>query len=120
MNGTPWKPTVKESEGIDAEVRIRVPGQEEEIAPAPEGQERITMRRRFKIKQEDVTEHGPTMGCAGCANAIKRGRVPRPHNEDCRMRFERMFPERGDMRITRLTERLAEDAGTDRGRRRKG
>ena len=71
-----------------------MPGQEEAIAPAPEGQERITMRRRFKIRPEDVIEQGATVGCAGCANAMRRGRLPRPQSEDCRRRFEGILTER--------------------------
>ena len=31
MRGTPWKPVTKEDSGIDAEVRIMIPGVEEAI-----------------------------------------------------------------------------------------
>ena len=84
MHSTPWN--VSGEEIRDEDIKLEVPGQEEEVkdVPAPEEEERG--RRRFYIKTKDIAESGETPGCPGCAAAMGRGRTTR-HTDECITRF---------------------------------
>ena len=106
MRGVPWATGVKQQR--DADVRIDIPGQEEEVRVMPEVDRTDGASRRFHIRIGDIRKHGETRGCTGC-RAMLEGRRGK-HSEECRKRFEEALISSGDMRITRMLERMAEEA----------
>ena len=58
----------------DEDIKIEVPGQEEEVKEVPTAGREDRIQRRFYIKTKDVLEHGPTPGCAGCTGIAESGR----------------------------------------------
>ena len=62
---TPWN--VGKETQRNEDIKIEVPGQEEEVKDVSTADKHDRTQRRFYIKTKDVFEHGPTPGCTGCA-----------------------------------------------------
>ena len=105
---SPWATGEIEEPG-EEEVRLEIQGRGERVQEVPQAEERVTTRRRFRIRHEDVSEHGATMGCLGCRSAVRRGAPARGHTEECRRRFEEIFTRTGDARVRRMVERISEE-----------
>ena len=103
---TPWN--VGKDRMRDEDIKIEIPGQDEEVRAAPEPEDRRMIRRRFQIRTEDVKRMGETPGCPGCKAAMGRG-TNKVHTEVCRSRFEDMLVQARDPRIERWMHRLADE-----------
>ena len=71
MRTTPWN--ADREVPRDEDVKIDIPGQEEEVQQVPQAEDTDRDRRRFHIKVNDVRTDGETPGCPGCAYAMGRG-----------------------------------------------
>ena len=65
------------------------------------------VRRRLRIKKDDLEKFGYTTGCPGC-RAVNRGTTAASHSEECRSRIAAELEKIGDSRLERETERLFE------------
>ena len=72
VTATPWN--VGRDDQRDEDIKIEVPGQEEDVKEVPTADKEDRTQRRFYIKVKDVMEHGPTPECPGCARVIGAGR----------------------------------------------
>ena len=90
------------------DIKINIPGQDEEVRVAPEPEEREVMKRNFQIRVQDVKRRGETPGCPGCRAAMGRG-ANRNHTGVCRKRFEGIMIESGDPRVERWMQRMADE-----------
>ena len=106
VKSTPWN--VGHEVHRDEDIKIDVPGQEEEVNEVPTASNEDRTQRRFYIETKGVFEHGPTPGCTGCAGITESGRKWR-HSDECIRRFSDILAQRGDVRIERWTQKLAEE-----------
>ncbi len=84
------------------------------MIPRPARQVDARIKRRFKIRREDVLEHDSTPGCAGCKAAITGG-IAVNHREECRDRFGQIFLDAEDERISREADRMATEESQPAG-----
>ncbi len=86
--------------------KVRLQVDPSEITGAVRGKDEF-IRRRFRIKKDDLEKYGYTAGCPGC-RAANRGTAAANHTEECRKRIGEELEKVGDERIDRETARLFE------------
>ena len=84
MNGFPWQPR-----GIET----TLPGTPAPGTPAPgtPGVGDGSKKRSVYIPLDRQIKHGSTPGCPGCSSTLEN---PKPHNAECKARFEALYPKR--------------------------
>ena len=103
---TPWN--AGQDHQRDEDIKIEVPGQEEEVRKMPATESRPYKRRNFHITEKDVRKEGRTPGCPGCMALCGMGSDKR-HTPECRTRFEDLMVQNNDPRIERWLIRMAEE-----------
>ena len=104
--GVPWEPYPGAKGGFELRSKVRLPTEYAEFTETVTGKSDF-VRRRFRIKQDDLEKFGYTTGCPGC-RAVNRGTTAANHSEECRSRIAAELEKVGDARLERETERLFE------------
>ena len=102
----PWEPVLGKG-GTEIPVQVHMPTEREEPKPVEEGVEKREIRRRIRIRREDVIKYGYTIGCPGC-QAVSRNAPAQNHTEVCRARIEKIMREEGQERIREADLRISE------------
>ena len=106
IKGSPWEPIPGHLEA-EIPVKVHFPPEAEAPRPVDPGIERPEIRRRMRIRREDIVRLGYTVGCHGCI-AVSRNVPAQNHSEICRERIEKMLREEGNQRLKEADERMAE------------
>jgi hypothetical protein len=104
--GVPWEPYPGAKGGFELKSKVRLPTEHAELTETVTGKSDF-VRRRFRIKKDDLEKFGYTTGCPGC-RAVNRGTTAANHSEECRSRIAAELEKVGDARLERETERLFE------------
>ena len=117
---TPWNTRPSKEEKEDA-----APTREKEDSRAKSDEhawaEKDAVPKKAKITNEDLEEHGFTMGCPGCS-AARRGAKGFAHSNACRLRFEQAWArtakgrtklERESDRVNRFLERRVKSGAAE-------
>ena len=78
IRGVPWEPVPGKGES-ELSVQVHLPTEREEPKPVEEGTERREIRRRVRIRREDVMKYGYTIGCPGCQAVSRNAPAQKPH-----------------------------------------
>ena len=106
VKGSPWEP-IPGREDIELKTSVHIDTGDKVHEPM-EGMDRPVIKRRFKIKKDDVRTHGMTPGCKGCI-ALNRGAQAVNHSETCRTRMRTALEDHGDERVIKASDRVEDD-----------
>ena len=74
--GVPWEPYPGAKGGFELKSKVRLPTEHAEFTETVTGKSDF-VRRRFRIKKDDLEKFGYTTGCPGC-RAVNRNNGDKP------------------------------------------